>query len=103
METVSCKRKMMHVRAATQKGIESLRRKQNNAKRDKTEYTQQTVNYWLQLTSARTTTLRIRMPCYYFTSLTFAYKEQGNKCTQNLADELKNLLSFNTWLSSGCF
>ena len=37
METVSCKRKMIHIRAATQNCIGSLKRKQNNAKKDKTQ------------------------------------------------------------------
>lgn len=38
METVSCKRKMMHIRAVTQKCIESLKKKQINVKKDATQF-----------------------------------------------------------------
>lgn len=34
METVSCKRKIMHIRDVTQKCTESFKGKQNNAKKD---------------------------------------------------------------------
>lgn len=41
METVSCRRKIIYIRAATQKCTTGGKRKQNKAKKETTEYIRQ--------------------------------------------------------------
>ena len=49
METVSCKRKIMDIRAATQTCTESPKRKQNNARKDTTHIVFSTRKGWNEL------------------------------------------------------